>query len=95
MEIPVTSPQSVLACYAPSICRSFVLQATFDVYDKEGNKTRENCVVQNVINNNLVPQINTMSAGQIYTIDLLIKPTYLYQLSNPDAAKFEMITTNS
>lgn len=83
-EVPVASPQSVLACYAPSICRSFILQTTFDVFDKHGNKTRENCVVQNLINNNLVPQINTMTAGQIYTIDLLIMPTYLYVMSDPD-----------
>lgn len=84
VEIPVASPQSFLACYAPSICQSFILQTTFDVYDKQGNKTRENCVVQNLINNNLVPQINTMQAGEIYTIDLLIKPTYLYVMSDPD-----------
>jgi hypothetical protein len=83
-EVPVTSPQSVLACYAPSICQSFILQTTFDVYDKKGNITRSNCVVQNLINNNLIPQINTMSAGDIYTIDLLIKPTYLYVMSDPD-----------
>ena len=82
--IPVASPQNFLACYAPSICNSFILQTTFDVYDKNGNKTRENCVVQNQINNNLIPQINTMTAGQIYTIDLLIKPTYLYVMSDPD-----------
>lgn len=82
--IPVASPEDFLACYAPSICNSFILQTTFDVYDKNGNKTRENCVVQNQINNNLIPQINTMTAGQIYTIDLLIKPTYLYVMSDPD-----------
>lgn len=82
--LPVTVPENFLACYAPSICNSFVLQTTFDVYDKNGNKTRENCVVQNQINNNLIPQISTMTAGQIYTVDLLIKPTYLYVMSEPD-----------
>lgn len=84
VDIPVTTPQGFLACYAPSICNAFVLQTTFDVYDKNGNKTRENCVVQNLINNNLIPQISTMTAGEIYTIDMLIKPTYLYVMSDPD-----------
>ena len=84
IDLPVATPESFLACYAPSICQSFILQTTFDVYDKKGNITRSNCVVQNQINNNLIPQINTMSAGQIYTIDLLIKPTYLYVMSDPD-----------
>ena len=84
VDLPDTTPQSFLACYAPSICNAFVLQTTFDVYDKHGNKTRENCVVQNLINNNLIPQISTMKAGEIYTIDMLIKPTYLYVMSDPD-----------
>ena len=84
VEIPVSSPAGFLACYAPSICNSFELQTTFDVYDKQGNKTRENCVVRNVINNNLIPQISTMAAGELYTIDMLIKPTFLYVLSDPD-----------
>ena len=82
--IPVSSPEGFLACYAPSICNSFILQTTFDVYDKQGNKTRENCVVQNLINNSLIPQITSMTAGELYTIDMLIKPTYLYVLSDPD-----------
>jgi len=84
VEIPVSSPAGFLACYAPSICRSFELQTTFDVYDKQGNKTREDCVVRNVINNNLIPQISTMAAGELYTIDMLIQPTFLYVLSDPD-----------
>lgn len=84
VELPVATPEGFLACYAPSICNSFILQSTFDVYDKQGNITREDCVVQNTINNSLIPQISSMSAGELYTIDMLIKPTYLYRLSDTD-----------
>lgn len=84
VEIPVSSPESFLSCFAPGSCNEFTLRTTFNVYDKQNNLIRKDCVVENAINSTLVPLLATMSAGEIYTIDLFIKPTYLYVLSDPD-----------
>lgn len=54
------------------------LLCTYDVYDKKGNKIRENCTA-----NNKLPNL-AANRGQFVTINLTVAPTYLYQLSEPD-----------
>ncbi len=90
IEIPSGSSTSFLGCFVPSFCESFVLRTTYDVYDKDtsksplGNCIRKGCVAENKINRNTIPTFPTLLAGQVFTINLLIKPTYLYVLSEPD-----------
>ena len=84
VTVPVTSPEGFLSCFAPGTCREFTLRFTFNVYDKNDNLIRKDCVAENAINTQTVPQITSMAAGEIYTIDLLVKPDYLYVLSDPD-----------
>lgn len=83
-EVPVNTTEDFVGCYAPSTCKSFVLKTTYDVYDRYDNLIRENCVAENNINATLFTNLNTLTAGQICTIDLFIKPTFLYMLSDPD-----------
>lgn len=54
------------------------LLCTYDVYDKKGNKIRENCTATNKLPN------LAANRGQFVTINLTVAPTYLYQLSEPD-----------
>ena len=45
---------------------------------------REGCKATNKLDARTLRGITLVRAGEIYTIDLLIQPTYLYVLSEPD-----------
>lgn len=64
----------------PSFATSLSLVSTYDVYDKKGNKVRENCQATN----NLSLVLAGIARGQIRPVVLTVKPTYLYMLSEPD-----------
>jgi len=83
-EIPVTSPASFLGCYVPNSCSDFVLHTTYDVYDTNDNLVRKDCEAYNKINSNLIPSMSSMKAGDVVNLDMLIKPSFLYVLSEPD-----------
>ncbi len=96
-EVPVYVPNSVdcykdfLGCLVPGSTNNFVLKTTYDVYDTnvttahpEGNLIRKDCVAENVINPNIIQGFPDLQAGQLFTVNLLIQPTYLYILSDPD-----------
>lgn len=96
-EVPVYVPNSTdcfkdfLGCLVPASTNSFVLKTTYDVYDKnvttehpEGNLIRKGCVAENTINPEIVEHFPNLGAGELFTINLLIKPTYLYMMSDPD-----------
>ncbi len=56
------------------------LVSTYDVYDKKGNLTRENCTVTNKL-----PSSKTnIDIGEQDSITLTVNPSYLYVLSDPD-----------
>jgi hypothetical protein len=59
-----------------------VIKCTYDVYDKEGNKTRGNCVAENKLPANRL----TLGLNQRTTLTLTVNPTYLYVMSDPDAS---------
>ena len=86
-----SSPESFLGCFVPNSCNDFVLRTTYDVYDRnvttehpDGNLVRKDCVAENQINSHQITNMENMQAGDIITLDLLVKPTYLYMLSEPD-----------
>ena len=64
----------------PSFATSLSLVSTYDVYDKKGNRIRENCQATNSLS--LV--LGGITRGQIRPVVLTVKPTYLYMLSEPD-----------
>ena len=61
------------------------LEVTYDIYDLKGNLVRENQTAQN---KNLFEAIShnggSAAAGINYTVNVLVSPTYLYQLSDDD-----------
>lgn len=83
-ELPTQTMREFLSCFTPGTCTSFVLTSEYNVYDRKGNLIRENCTATNKIQSNDAMHIDQMSPGDIYTIDLLVQPTYLYVLSDPD-----------
>ena len=83
-EVPVQTPESFLSCFAPGNCHSFNVTTVYDVYDKKGNLVRQGCQAVNAIDAVKLQVIESLKAGEVYTIRMLVKPTYLYVLSEPD-----------
>lgn len=83
-ELPTQTTEEFLSCFAPGKCSSFDLTTTYDVYDRKGNLIRKDCEAVNRLEANSVLNVTALQAGQIYTIDLKVQPTYLYVLSDPD-----------
>lgn len=91
IKVPVDDYYDFLGCLVPASTNSFVLKTTYDVYDNNitpehpnGNLTRKDCVAVNDINPNIVEHFPNLQAGELFTINLLIKPTFLYVMSEPD-----------
>lgn len=66
--------------FLPSYASHLLLVSTYDVYDKKGNKIRENCEATNSMSDVL----KNIERGQIRPVTLTVTPTYLYVLSEPD-----------
>lgn len=97
-DVPVTATQGFLGCYRPGKY-TLVLRTTYDVYDRnqkkddggnllfddegypEYNLIREDCVAENTVDKSLIPELG---AGELFTVNMLVRPTYLYVLSEPD-----------
>lgn len=73
------------AHFMPLNITTFVLTSVYDVYDKQGNLLRKDCMVTNTMQlSDLLTGQETTRRGSRYTIKMTIKPTYLYMLSEPD-----------
>lgn len=91
VEVPADDFNDFLGCLVPGSSSSFILKTTYDVYDKnvtlehpEGNLLRKGCVAENAINRDVVTSFPVLQAGDLFTVKLLIQPTFLYVLSEPD-----------
>ena len=72
------TPLSINACFAPGLSNNLTLVSTYDVYDSKGNLIRQNCTTTNKL-----PDLEA-SRGQRVQVNMLVNPTYLYILSDPD-----------
>ena len=90
VKVPVDDYYDFLGCLVPAASNNFVLRTTYDIYDTdtsvkpEGNLIRKGCVAENQIRSGIVNNFPTLQAGELFTVRLLIKPTFLYVLSEPD-----------
>ena len=82
-----------IAFVAPTAnSKQFLLQTTYNVYDKEGNLIRKDCTVPNLIklpdvvkaNREVVADRGRLLAGEKYIFKLTVNPSYIYVLSDPD-----------
>ena len=91
-DVPETEAEGFLGCYVPGKY-AFTISTTYDVYDSKGNLIRENCVADNEIKESIIPDLD---AGEVCTVKMIVKPTYLYVMSDSDLdnpIKFEITTT--
>lgn len=73
------------AHFMPLNITTFVLTSVYDVYDKQGNLLRKDCMATNTMQlSDLLTGQETTRRGSRYTIKMTINPTYLYMLSEPD-----------
>ena len=82
-----TAPKTFVGHFMPDGITTLVLTSVYDVYDKngEGNLIRKDCKATNTMElRELLTDQVTTSRGSRYTINMTIKPTYLYMLSEPD-----------
>ena len=91
VEVPSDHFEDFLGCLVPGSTDNFVLKTYYDVYDRNvttehpnGNLIRKGCVAENKINSNLISELQGLNAGELTTINLLIQPSFLYVLSEPD-----------
>ena len=91
VEVPSDHFEDFLGCLVPGSTDNFVLKTYYDVYDRNvttehpnGNLIRQGCVAENKINSNLISELQGLNAGELTTINLLIQPSFLYVLSEPD-----------
>ena len=63
---------------------NFTLRSTYDVYDKQGNLVRKDCVADNNIDLKSLFKTSVIERGRMYSLNLQVEPTYLYMLSEPD-----------
>jgi len=81
MDLTTSEFQALQEIFIPgSETLSFNLVSTYDVYDKKGNLVRKDCSAINKI----TLKNSLASPGKRNRIQLTVKPTYLYQLSDPD-----------
>ena len=72
--------------FMPQNITTLILTSVYDVYDKQGNLIRQDCKATNtmLLSDLLSDKQVTTRRGCRYTINMTIKPTYLYVLSEPD-----------
>jgi hypothetical protein len=74
-----TEYQSFLACLWPNVNHKFVLETKYDVYDKKGNRVREDQTARNAITLQ-----HSIPVGTKYIVNIEVTPTFLYVLSDAD-----------
>lgn len=71
--------------FVPKAISRLELISTYDVYDKQGNLIRSNCTAKNnLIISELFDQQEETRRGWKYILNMVVEPTYLYILSEPD-----------
>ena len=78
--------------FMPHDVTKLLLTSTYDVYDKnvtpehpEGNLIRKDCKATNTLDiSRLFDRQTVANRGVRYTVNITIRPTYLYMLSEPD-----------
>lgn len=80
-----TVSKSFMGHFMPQDITTFVLTSVYDVYDKNDNLIRKDCTAENTIDiNKLYDRQVATQRGWKYNVNMTIKPTYLYMLSDPD-----------
>lgn len=81
-----------MGCFVPGGSIYFKLRSTYDVYDTNGNLIRQGCQAVNSFNlrDKFGAYLDVMR-GRSYSYSIVVQPTYLYVLSEPDLDNPTMI----
>jgi hypothetical protein len=81
-----TSYKSFLSHFLPiDDVTKVVINSKYDVYDKKGNLVRKDCKATNTVRlSDIIAYFPGVQRGWKYGINLTVKPTYLYVMSEPD-----------
>ena len=81
-----TTSKSFLSHFLPITgVTKVVITSTYDVYDKKGNLIRKDSKATNTVRlSDIIAYFPGVQRGWKYAINLTVKPTYLYVLSDPD-----------
>ena len=81
-----TTSKSFLSHFLPiTDVTKVVINSTYDVYDKKGNLIRKDSKATNTVRlSDIIPYFPGVQRGWKYAINMTVKPTYLYVLSDPD-----------
>jgi hypothetical protein len=80
-----TDYQEFTGHFMPNGISTLKLISIYDVYDTKGNLIREDCKATNTLTlKKLLPSQTHTLRGRRYTINMMVQPTYLYMLSDPD-----------
>lgn len=81
-----TTSKSFLSHFLPITgVTKVVITSTYDVYDKKGNLIRKDSKATNTVRlSDIISYFPGVQRGWKYAINLTVKPTYLYVLSDPD-----------
>lgn len=81
-----TTSKSFLSHFLPITgVTKVVINSTYDVYDKKGNLIRKNSKATNTVRlSDIISYFPGVQRGWKYGINMTVKPTYLYVLSDPD-----------
>lgn len=88
LDLTLTS-QPFLGYFMPSNITKLVMTNIYDIYDKKGNRVRENCKAENTLDASLFYLQNEFLRGKKYIINMTVEPTFLYVMSEPDV-EFEV-----
>ena len=84
-ETLTTEFSNYVGHFMPQDITTLILTSVYDVYDKKGNLIRQGCMATNTMElSELFTGQKTTRRGCRYTINMTIRPTYLYMLSEPD-----------
>ena len=84
-ETLTTAFRSHVGHFMPEDITTLILTSVYDVYDKKDNLIRKDCMATNtMVLSDLLTGQTTTRRGCRYTVNMTIKPTYLYVMSEPD-----------
>lgn len=86
-----TTATNFLGSFVPQGITKFEVTSSYDVYDKDtsrnpnGNLIRQNCTATNTLDISDIFHLQERTEkGWMYSITMVVAPTYLYVLSDPD-----------
>ena len=80
-----TTPWQFLACFCASTNSQYTLETKYDVYDRKGGPDGTGRMIREgeTVRNKII-LTRSLSPGQTHTVNIVVEPTYLYVMSDPD-----------